>query len=200
MVRHRSSDLRRGRDRSAPAPRRSARGIRQLEVLDSHHRRVPASARRQPRRTSARRSTEQEAGCTHPACRLGDTELRRPYDGETPRSRRSAIQTLMIDWRSTPRRRASRSSDSIIHAGKSTFTRRCSRPGGRAADMSQLGRHVPGGIASRISPRPGPSCSVSFRSVPGPTAVAVAHLRVKARQTPHVEPHTWETEWLSPSQ
>jgi hypothetical protein len=45
------------------------------------------------------------------------------------RSSRSAIQTLTRDWRGTPRRAASRSSDSTIHAGKSTFTRRCSRPG-----------------------------------------------------------------------
>ena len=52
-------------------------------------------------------------------------------------SSRSAIQTLMTDWRVTPRRLASRSSFSIIHEGKSTFTRRCSRPGRRAAGRSR---------------------------------------------------------------
>src|SRR5450756_2369124 len=37
----------------------------------------------------------------------------------------SAIQTLMIDWRVTPSRPASRSRNSIIQTGKSTLTRRC---------------------------------------------------------------------------
>src|SRR6202046_1639780 len=54
-----------------------------------------------------------------------------------PRSSRSAIQTLMMDWRVTPSRRASRSSDSIIHDGKSTLTRRCSSPGRRIAARSR---------------------------------------------------------------
>ncbi|HLI35746.1 MAG TPA: hypothetical protein VKV80_00165 [Streptosporangiaceae bacterium] len=52
-------------------------------------------------------------------------------------SRRSAIHTLMIDWRVMPRRFASMSSDSIIHSGKSTFTRRCSSPGRRAPARSR---------------------------------------------------------------
>ena len=50
---------------------------------------------------------------------------------------RSAIHTLMIDWRVTPSRPASRSSDSIIQAGKSTFTLRCSRSGRRALPVSK---------------------------------------------------------------
>ena len=52
-----------------------------------------------------------------------------------PRSR-SASQTLMIDCRVTPRRPASRSSPSIIHVGKSTFTRLCSCIGRRAPARS----------------------------------------------------------------
>lgn len=42
------------------------------------------------------------------------------------RSSFSAIHTLMTDWRVTPSRLASRSSDSIIQTGKSTLTRRAS--------------------------------------------------------------------------
>jgi hypothetical protein len=38
-------------------------------------------------------------------------------------SKRSANQTLMTDWRVTPSLLASRSKESIIHVGKSTFTR-----------------------------------------------------------------------------
>src|SRR5215211_2666349 len=56
---------------------------------------------------------------------------------ETFRSRRSAIQTLIMDWRVTPRRLASRSRDWIIHEGKSTLTRRCSCPGLRIFDRSR---------------------------------------------------------------
>ena len=41
----------------------------------------------------------------------------------------SASQTLMIDWRVTPRRDASRSSCSTIQIGKSTLTRLCSSLG-----------------------------------------------------------------------
>ena len=41
-------------------------------------------------------------------------------------SSRSASHTLIMDWRVTPKRLASLSRDSIIHVGKSTFTRRCS--------------------------------------------------------------------------
>ena len=40
-------------------------------------------------------------------------------------SSRSASQSLMIDWRGTPRRLASRSRASTIQAGRSTFTLRC---------------------------------------------------------------------------
>jgi hypothetical protein len=36
---------------------------------------------------------------------------------------RSAIQTLIKDWRGTPRRFASKSNREIIHDGKSTLTR-----------------------------------------------------------------------------
>ena len=43
---------------------------------------------------------------------------------EALRSSRSAIHTLMIDWRVTPSRFASRSRDSTILDGKSTLTRR----------------------------------------------------------------------------
>src|ERR1700722_7048733 len=43
----------------------------------------------------------------------------------------------MMDWRVTPSRRASRSSDSIIHDGKSTLTRRCSSAGRRIAARSR---------------------------------------------------------------
>jgi hypothetical protein len=57
--------------------------------------------------------------------RVGSVGVRRGQ-AALSRSRRSAIQTLMIDWRLTPKRRASRSSDSIIQTGKSTLTRRCS--------------------------------------------------------------------------
>src|SRR5215471_528328 len=56
---------------------------------------------------------------------------------QAARSSRSAIQTLIMDWRVTPSRRASRSSDSIIHTGKSTLTRRCSNPGRRIAARSR---------------------------------------------------------------
>ena len=49
-------------------------------------------------------------------------------------SRCRAISILMSDWRGTPSRDASRSSESIIHDGKSTFTRRCAWPGRRALE------------------------------------------------------------------
>ncbi len=54
-------------------------------------------------------------------------------------SSRSAIHTLMIDWRVTPRRAASWSSDSIIQVGKSTLTRRCCCAGRRSVVRSRLG-------------------------------------------------------------
>src|ERR1700749_194591 len=44
----------------------------------------------------------------------------------------SASQSLISDWRVTPRLRASRSSCSTIQFGKSTLTRLASRPGRRA--------------------------------------------------------------------
>ena len=47
----------------------------------------------------------------------------------TPFCSLSAIQTLMMDCRVTPRRLASLSKRSIIQAGKSTLTRLCSWPG-----------------------------------------------------------------------
>src|SRR5580704_2492367 len=43
----------------------------------------------------------------------------------------------MIDWRVTPSRRASRSSESTIQEGKSTLTRRCSRAGRWIAPRSR---------------------------------------------------------------
>jgi len=52
------------------------------------------------------------------------------------RPRRSAIHILMSVWRVTPRRRASRSSASTTQPGKSTLTRRTSRPGRRDLDQS----------------------------------------------------------------
>lgn len=52
-------------------------------------------------------------------------------------SRRSASQTLMMDWRVTPNRLASLSRDSIIHSGKSTFTLLCFCKGRRALAMSK---------------------------------------------------------------
>src|SRR5512143_792688 len=52
-------------------------------------------------------------------------------------SNRSATQTLMMDCRGTPRRRASLSSLWIIHKGKSTFTLFCSCPGLRAFEISR---------------------------------------------------------------
>ena len=51
-------------------------------------------------------------------------------------SRRSASHTLIMDCRVTPSFPASRSRDSIIHVGKSTFTRFCSRKTRLALDTS----------------------------------------------------------------
>jgi hypothetical protein len=62
------------------------------------------------------------ASCSARARRDGGS----PQAAVRPFSTRSAIQSLMMDWRVTPSRGASRSSDSIIHDGKSTLTRRCS--------------------------------------------------------------------------
>jgi len=50
---------------------------------------------------------------------------------------RSAIHTLMMDCRGTPRRFASLSKKRIIHIGKSTFTLLCSCPGLLAFDISR---------------------------------------------------------------
>src|SRR6202044_1602883 len=48
-------------------------------------------------------------------------------------------------------------------------------------------------------PASGPSCSVGFRSVTGPAAVAVAHPGARGRgKAPHVKPHTWETRMTEP--
>ena len=55
----------------------------------------------------------------------------------TPFCSLSAIQTLMMDCRVTPRRLASLSKRSIIHAGKSTLTRLCSLPGLLARERSR---------------------------------------------------------------
>jgi len=49
-------------------------------------------------------------------------------------SRRSATQTLMIDWRGTPSRFASLSSEWIIQIGKSKLT----HTGGRATHVCAL--------------------------------------------------------------
>ena len=55
---------------------------------------------------------------------------------ETDCSKRSASQTLIMDCRVTPSREASLSRESIIHVGKSTFTRLCFWLGRLIADKS----------------------------------------------------------------
>jgi len=57
-----------------------------------------------------------------------------PLDAES--SRRSASHTLMMDCRVMPSFIASRSRESIIHAGKSTLTRLCAGKGRFALDKS----------------------------------------------------------------
>ena len=56
---------------------------------------------------------------------------------EAVASRRSASQTLITDCLVTPSLQASRSSESIIHVGKSTFTRFCSCRTRLALDRSK---------------------------------------------------------------
>ena len=69
--------------------------------------------------------------------RVALTRVRGTEAWEAVASSRSASQTLITDCRVTPSLLASRSSESIIHVGKSTFTRLCSCKTRRALDKSR---------------------------------------------------------------